>query len=497
MLSTGLSYPMITEFIIYIAFVLIIGWMACKITKNISDYILGGRHLSGAFTALGAGASDMSGWLLMALPGAALVHGINQIWMPIGLAIGAYLNWQFEAKRLRIYTEVANDSLTVPAYFDNRFHDQSKVLRIVTALVVLFFFTLYAAAGFMAGGILTQNIFHLHYLPALFICASVMIAYTCLGGFLAISWIDFFQGTLMFFALLIVPFVTVADLHGIKETFSHLTSFGPHYLDAFHGIGLISIISLLAWGLGYFGQPHIIVRFMAVRSSREIPVAQLICMTWMVLVLYGSIFTGIAGAAYFKHQGSMLNNPETVFLVLSQVLFNPYIAGILIAAVLSAIMSTVSAQILSAASAITEDLYRGLRKTAKPSELMWIVRLCVLVIACVAVWIASSATIGNTILQLVAYAWSGLGAAFGPVILISLYWQRMTRNAAVGGIITGAITVIIWEILGKKWGGIFELYSILPGFAANTMAIYVLSKLDNLPNKAMMEQFGLMLKKVG
>lgn len=491
-----LNYPIIIEFILYIACVLIIGFFAGKIVKNVSDYILAGRSLSGALTALGAGASDMGGWLLMALPGAAFVNGIDQIWMPVGLAIGAYLNWQFEAKRLRVYTEVANDSLTVPAYFDNRFHDESKMLRVVTALVVLIFFTFYAAAGFVAGGLLTQNIFHIHYLPALLITASVIITYTCIGGFVAISWIDFFQGALIFFSLLTVPIVTFFHLNGVQKTFSILAAQGQHYFDAFNHVSLITILSLLAWGLGYFGQPHIIVRFMAARSAKEIPVARFICMTWMTLAMYGSVATGIVGAAYFMSHGNVLKNPETIFLVLSQILFNPWIAGILIAAVLSAIMSTVSAQILSAASALTEDLYRGLvRKKAQERELMITARCCVLIIASCAIAIASNAQ-GSSILQLVAYAWGGLGAAFGPVVLISLYWRRMTRNGAIVGIITGAATVIIWEILGKKVGGIFHLYSIVPGFILNSLMIYIVSTYDQVPSEKVTALFNLMLKKI-
>jgi len=492
-----LNYPIITIFIVYIASVLLVGFLASRITKNISDYILGGRNLSGALTALGAGASDMGGWLLMALPGAAMINGINQIWMPVGLAIGAYLNWQFLAKRLRVYTEVANNSLTIPAYFDNRFHDHSRILRIVTAFVVLTFFTFYAAAGFVAGAMLTQNIFHFDYLTSLLVCSSVIIAYTCIGGFFAISWIDFFQGTLIFFALLLVPIFTIYHLDGLSNTLNLLSSEPAHYLDAFHGIGIISVISLLAWGLGYFGQPHIIVRFMAARSANEIPVARFICMFWMILAMYGSIFTGIVGAAYFTTQGIALKNPETIFLVLSQTLFNPWIAGFLIAAVLSAIMSTVSAQMLSAASALTEDLYRPLlKKPVSDKHFVTVARICVLLIAATAVLIAATASQGSSILKLVSYAWGGLGASFGPVILISLYWRRMTRSAAITGIITGAFTVIIWEILGKQVGGIFELYSIVPGFFLNALMVFVVGNLSRVPEVKTTSQFDVALAKL-
>lgn len=495
-MQLGLNYPIIVVFIIYILCILVVGFLSGKFIKNISDYILAGRNLSSLLTALGAGASDMSGWLLMALPGAAFINGINQIWLPIGLALGAYLNWQFVAKRLRVYTEVANNSLTIPAYLENRFHDHSKVLGVVTALVVLIFFTFYAAAGFVAGGLLTQYIFHIEYIPALLISASIIITYTCIGGFLAVSWIDFIQGSLMFFALLIVPCAAIYNLDGLNKTLILLGTQGQHYFDAFHGIGFLGIVSLLAWGLGYFGQPHIIVRFMAARSSNDIPAARFICMTWMILALYGAIFTGMVGAAYYKQMGTVLINPETIFLVLSEVLFNPWMAGVLIAAVLSAIMSTVSAQLLSAASALTEDLYRNLfRKNTSTRQLIIIARVSVLLIAAVAVMIAASSASGSTILELVAYAWSGIGASFGPVILISLYWRRMTRNAAIVGIITGAVTVIIWEIIGKQLGGMFHLYSIVPGFLLNCFAIYIVSCLDQAPNESVTKQFDLAIHK--
>lgn len=479
-----LSLPILAMFILYVAIVFLIGIRAIFHTHNLSDYILGGRNLSGPVAGLGAGASDMSGWLLMALPGAAFVAGINEIWLPIGLATGAFLNWYFVAKRLRIYTELANNSLTVPAYLENRFNDKSKVLRSTTALVILLFFTFYASAGFVAGAFLTQSLFHLNYLHALLITGLIIVAYTCIGGFLAVSWVDFFQGTLMFFALLIVPIITMLHVGGWHELITKLAVNGKDYFDAFHGISVIGIFSLLAWGLGYFGQPHILVRFMAAKSSKVIPLARFICMTWMILALYGAIFTGLTGNAYFHS----LTNPETVFILLAQNLFNPWIAGILIAAVLSAIMSTVAAQMLASTSALTEDFYRAFsRKNASHVELVIVARISLLIIAAIALWIASKP--GGTILQLVAYAWSGLGASFGPIIIISLYWHRMTRNSAIGGMLTGAVTVIVWEILGKRVGSIFTLYSIIPGFLLNSIVVYGISLLGKKPPQEVREVF--------
>lgn len=496
-MSTELNYPIIVVFILYISVILIVGYVAGKVIKNISDYILGGRNLSGLLAALGAGASDMSQWLLMGMPGAFFVHGINQIWILMGCSIGAYINWQFVAKRLRVYTEVANDSLTMPAYFDNRFHDHSKILRRVTAIVILIFFLFYSAAGFIAGGVVTQNIFHISYLSATLICAAVIIIYTCIGGFVAISWVDFFQGSLMFFAILIVPCVTMYHLNGVGHTFDLLKTQGPNYFNAFYDYGWLGIISLLGWGLGYAGQPHIIVRFMAIRKVKDIPMANFICMTWMIFSLYGALFTGLTGAAYFTHTGKHLDNPETIFLALADILFNPWIAGFLIAAVLSAIMSTVSAQLLLSASALTEDFYRDFfRPNASNRELVIVARICVLIISFIAVLIAITTSSDSTILSVVSYAWSGLGASFGPVVIVSLYWPRMTREAAISGIIMGAMSVVIWELLGKYYGGMFKLYSLLPAFVINLLTIYFVSIYSSKPSKAMTQQFNLALEKI-
>lgn len=344
----------------YIVIVFAIGIYASRITSSLSDYILAGRDLPGPVVALGAGASDMSSWLLMALPGAAFVFGIDQIWLPIGLAVGAYLNWQFVARRLRIYTEVAKDSLTIPAYFDNRFQDKTRVLRLVTASIVLIFFTFYASAGFVAAGYLVQQLLGIPYFDALMLGALVIIIYICIGGFFAVSWIDFFQGSLMFFALIAVAWTATHHVGGWDETMKHLAFKGPAYFDAFHGISVIGILSLLAWGLGYFGQPQIIVRFMAARSKNDIPVAQLICIVWMIIAMGFAVLTGLAGQAYFGAAG--LAHPETVLILLAKDLLNPWVAGVVLAGVLSSAMSATSAQLLASASAATEDFYHLLRK---------------------------------------------------------------------------------------------------------------------------------------
>ena len=484
-----MSIPEITTFCIYLLGMLIIGVIFYRLTGNLSDYVLGGRRLSGAVAALSAGASDMSGWLLLGLPGALYAAGMNQIWIAVGLSIGAFINWQFVAKRLRNYTEITGDAITLPAYLENRFHDHSKALRITSALVILVFFTFYTSSGLVSGAILFEKSFDLDYSMALLVGAIVIVSYTFLGGFLAVSWTDFFQGILMFLALVVVPIVAIDDLGGWSKTVSQIARINAEHIDVYSGMSLISVISLMAWGLGYFGQPHILARFMAVKSDREIPKARLIGMTWMVISLYGAMMTGFVGIAYYAN--APLENPETVFISLSRVLFNPWVSGCLIAAILSAVMSTVDSQLLVCSSAVVEDFYRGLlRKKAGQRELVRMGRFSVIAIAVLAVMIARNPE--NSVLDLVAYAWAGFGAAFGPVVIFSLFWKRMTRNGALGGLILGAVTVVIWK---QFQGGIFDLYEILPGFLLSCMGIVVVSMLGRPPSTEMIQEFDLIRNK--
>jgi sodium/proline symporter len=381
---------------------------------------------------------------------------------------------------------VARDSITVPDYLENRFHDHSKLLRVVSALVILLFFAFYTSSGMVAGATLFQKSFGLEYTTALWIGAIVIVSYTFLGGFLAVCWTDFFQGMLMFLALVVVPIVVVSADGGWNETVAKVAAVDPARLDIFHDMTLFGIISLMAWGLGYFGQPHIAVRFMAVKSSREIPKARLVGMTWMVLSLYGAIFTGFAGIAYYADQP--LENAETVFISLSQVLFNPWVAGVLLAAILSAIMSTIDSQLLVSSSALTEDFYKALlRPGASQTELVWVGRLTVAAIAIVAIVLAYDPD--STVLGLVAYAWGGFGAAFGPVIILSLFWRRMTRNGALVGMILGAVTVVVWKQLS---GGMFDMYEIVPGFILCTLGIIVVSRMDQQPSAEIQDEFARM-----
>jgi len=482
----SMSLPTLLTFIAYLIGMLVIGFMFYRLTKNLSDYVLGGRQLDGGVAALSAGASDMSGWLLLGLPGAMYAAGMNQVWIAVGLSIGAYLNWQFVATRLRVYTEIAQDSITVPDYLENRFQDRSKLLRVVSALVILLFFAFYTSSGMVAGATLFQKSFGLDYTTALWIGSIVIVSYTFLGGFMAVCWTDFFQGLLMFLALVLVPIVVINAEGGWSEAVNQVGAIDPAKLDIFHDMTVFGIISLMAWGLGYFGQPHIVVRFMAVKSSKEIPKARLVGMTWMVLALYGAIFTGFAGIVYFAD--NPLENPETVFITLSQLLFNPWVAGVLLAAILSAIMSTIDSQLLVSSSALTEDFYKAIvRKNASETELVWVGRCAVALIALVAIVLAYDPD--STVLGLVAYAWGGFGAAFGPVIILSLFWQRMTRNGALVGMILGAVTVVIWKQLD---GGLFDMYEILPGFIICTVAVIVVSLLDKDPPPAIQDEFAEM-----
>jgi len=445
-------------FIIYLLGMIAIGVVAYRVTDNLSDYILGGRSLGPGVTALSAGASDMSGWLLLGLPGAMFAAGMNQIWIAIGLAIGAYLNWQLVAPRLRVYTEQAGNALTLPDFLENRFADETRLLRVLSAVVILLFFTFYTSSGLVAGAKLFEATFGLPYATALWIGAGVIISYTFLGGFLAVSWTDFIQGILMFLALIIVPVVTLMAVGSWDDVTTAVAAKNPDFLDAFHDMTLLGIISLAAWGLGYFGQPHILARFMAIRSLGDIPAARLIGMGWMVAGLFGAIFTGFIGIAYFGPE--QIEDPEKVFILLTQVLFHPLVSGILLAAILAAVMSTIDSQLLVSSSAITEDFYKQiLRKEASEKELVWVGRLSVLIIAVIATMLATDRD--SSVLSLVSYAWAGFGAAFGPIILLSLMWRSLSRNGALFGMIAGAVTVVVWK---AQTGGLFDIYEILPGF---------------------------------
>lgn len=473
----------LTTFIIYLIALITFGIIFYRYSNTLSDYILGGRKLKSGVAALSAGASDMSGWLLLGLPGAVYAAGMNQIWIAVGLSIGAFLNWQYIAARLRRYTEQTNDAITLPDYLEHRFEDNSRSLRIVAATVILIFFAIYTASGMVAGAKLFEATFGWDYAIALWSGSAVIVVYTFLGGFLAVSWTDFFQGILMFLALITAPIMlmfTYENWDGITTT---VGSIDPGMLSVYHETTFLGALSLLAWGFGYFGQPHILARFMAIDSPKSVPKAQMIGITWMVFSLFGAILVGFTGIAYFADTG--LEDQEFVFLNMIQELFNPWIAGILLAAILSAVMSTVDSQLLVCSSAIAEDFYKGMiRPEASNNELVWIGRFSVVGVAIIALILAYNPE--SMVLELVAYAWAGFGASFGPVIIFSLFWKRMTLQGALAGVITGAIVVVAWHNLE---GGLFDLYEILPGFVLASAAIYLFSVIDNPPSDTIKQKF--------
>jgi len=477
-------------------------------TSDSAGYLLGGRKLGPAVGALSAGASDMSGWMLLGLPGAIFISGLSEVWIAIGLVVGAFLNYLLVAPRLRVYTEKADDAITIPDFFEKRFDDQSRALRILSSVVIIIFFTVYTSSGVVAGGKLFETSFGLDYSLGLLLTAGVVVAYTMFGGFLAVSLTDFVQGCIMFVALILVPVVTIQVLGGFGETVSTLNAQNPAMLDLWRAalpdgearaVSTVGLISLLAWGLGYFGQPHIIVRFMAIRTVKDIHIARHIGMSWMIITLLGAVGVGLAGAAYVAQNGEVVSaylatrgggeiiDAETIFIVLSQVLFHPYIAGFLLAAILAAIMSTISSQLLVSSSSLTEDLYKVfVRREAKDAELVMVGRACVLAVAIVAVGLALDRS--SSILQLVSNAWFGFGSAFGPVILFSLYWRRMTRDGALAGMLVGAAVVLFWiygpaGFLGEARANIA---AIIPGFALSCLAIVLVSRVGPMPARALM-----------
>jgi sodium/proline symporter len=458
---------------------LAIGIFAYYRTGNLSDYLLGGRRLSSFTAALSAGASDMSGWLLLGLPGYAYAKGYEAGWIALGLLIGTYVNWRFIAARLRIYTAALGDSITLSEYFENRFNDRSRILRIVTAFFILVFFLFYTSSGLVAGGKLFESVFGLPYLWAVLAGALAVIIYTFLGGFMAVCWTDCVQGLLMLLALVIVPAIAIAGQGGWGRAAEAMRAVNPEMLTPFKvSGGLLAIVSLMAWGLGYFGQPHILARFMAIRSSNDIPRARTIAMSWVFIGMAGALVVGFSGVGALATPLSGADT-EKVFILLVQSLLHPVPAGICLAAILAAIMSTADSQLLVASSALTEDFYKPfIRKRASQKELVWVGRLTVVLIAIIAFALAMNPD--NKVLDLVAFAWGGFGAAFGPAIIMSLFWKRMTKAGAFAGILTGGVTVFIWGKLLK--GGLFDLYEIVPGFMLSLAAIVIASLLSKPPD---------------
>src|SRR5690606_20341946 len=486
---------------LYMLLMILIGiYSYRKSTSNSEEFLIGGRRMGAAVTALSAGAADMSGWLLMGLPGALYTTGISASWIAIGLTIGAFLNYVIVAPRLRAYTAIANNSITIPVFLENRFKDKTQSLKLISSMLILVFFTLYTAAGMVSGGRLFESAFGMDYYTGLFCTTFVVVLYTFLGGFLAVSLTDFVQGTIMVIALVILPIVIIAQVGGTSHAFATIEAKGPSYLDLFKGTTTISILSLMAWGLGYFGQPLILVRFMAIEHIRDIPKARRIGITWMIFTVGGAMLVGLLGIAYLKEFDPTAmakfdadqSVAETIFIHLSRVLFHPFIGGILLSAILAAVMSTISSQLLVTSSSMTEDIFKNFfPQYATTRNMLLMSRASVLIVAAIAFLLSLNPK--DSILNLVGNAWAGFGSAFGPLIILSLLWKRTTAFAGLLGMIVGGTVVLLWVYLPH---GFKEVYEMIPGFLSSFMTIVIVSLFSNSVNPTIEAEFEKMKKDI-
>lgn len=483
----------IFAFILYFIIILGIGLYFFKSAKQSADgYFLGGRQMNKWVVAISAQASDMSGWLLMGLPGSLFALGMGQIWVAVGLAIGTYLNWLFTAERLRRFTEVAGNAITIPEYLQNRFKTSSMALRVISAIVFFVCFTVYAASAFKAGGSVFSTVFGISIENATIIFAIIVLLYTFLGGFDAVCWTDFVQGMLMLFAVLFVPIVAYFFIGNQNLNAGFYASIDPNFLSLLPNgwtyASFATIISGLAWGLGYFGMPHILVRFMSIKSPDQIKTSRRIATIWVLLALGAAVAVGIVGRAFFPD----LVNQEMIFVEMVRKIFPSFIAGILLSAIIAASMSTADSQLLVASSAFTADIYQPLfRKKASDKELLWMGRLIVVIIAIVAYIMAMNPNSGN-IMSLVSNAWAGFGASFGPVIILSLYWKRFTNQGAVCGVIFGGLTVFLWIFLGLSSSTL--IYELLPGFAMGLLGSVIGTLASKEPKQEVLDLFEKSLK---
>ncbi len=482
--------------IIYLFAMLAIGFWSYKQTDEYSDYVLAGRGLHPFVAALSAGASDMSGWLLMGLPGALFLSGMSELWIAIGLLIGAWANWKWVAPRLRSYSEIAADSITVPSFFENRLGDKSRILRIASAVIIIFFFTFYISSGMVAGGKYFESTFQGDYLTGMIIVAAVTVAYTFIGGFLAVSYTDAVQGVIMFISLLIVPIMALLALDNPGEIFSFAAN-NPYgtdgvvenadYFSMIKGVSVGVIVGNLAWGFGYFGQPHIIVRFMALRKPSDASAGRFYGVTWMGLSILGAVFTALVSTVYFTQKSKSITDQEsfeTVFLDLAQAMFHPLPAGLVLTAVLAAIMSTMSSQLLVVSTSLIEDMFKIFaKKTPSQSTMMNLSRTMIVAVALIAAVLAINPS--DSILSLVGFAWAGFGSAFGPLVLLSLYWRRLNAPGAIAGMITGAVVSLAWGMSPLS----DVLYEIVPGFASALIVTIVVSLATKAPSEKVMDEF--------
>lgn len=488
----------IAAIVIYMAVMLAIGYWSYTKTDKYDDYVLAGRGLNPFVAAMSAGASDMSGWLLMGLPGALFVTGLSELWIAVGLLLGAWANWKWVAPRLRSYSEVSNNSITMPSFFENRLRDRSRALRVISALIIIFFFTFYVSSGMVAGGRYFEATFGGEYINGLLIVAAVTVAYTFIGGFLAVSYTDAVQGMIMFASLIVVPVMALIALDNPSDiwTWAASNDYGPYtdgvgnpdYFNMIAGVSVAAIIGNLAWGLGYFGQPHILVRFMALRSPAEAKQGRWIGIGWMFLCIVGATFTALIGTVFFSQNPDIAVTDrfafETIFLDMGRILFHPLLAGLVLTAVLAAIMSTMSSQLLVVSSSLIEDLYKIVAKQL-PSEnvLINLSRTAVVAVAVIGGVLAVNPS--DSILGLVGFAWAGFGSAFGPLVLASLYWKRLNAPGAIAGMVTGAVVVFAWGNLG----GSDIIYEMVPGFIAAAVVMVAVTLLTSPPKDEVTDEF--------
>lgn len=501
---------------LYFVVVLSVGFFYLKKSNASSEnYFLGGRGLGPWLTALSAEASDMSGWLLMGLPGIAYFTGASDaMWTAIGLAIGTYLNWKFVAKRLRKYSEVAGNAITLPDFFSNRFRDDKRILMSVAAIIILLFFCIYCGSCFVTCGKLFATLFGLDYTTMMILGALVVFVYTFVGGYLSVCTTDLIQGAIMICALVIVFVGSVAMAGGVENTVAFLQGIPgflsgtqqaspildessrqvvengmPLFGDAvLYGSGIITIVSCLAWGLGYFGMPQVLVRFMSVRHSSEIKKSRIIATIWVVISLASAVCIGLVGRAALPTQFLTGPDAESIFIVLAQIMLPSFVCGLVVSGIFAATMSSSSSYLLIAGSAISQNLYKGLvNKNATEAQSMFVSRVALTVILIFGIVIALDQN--SSIFQVVSYAWAGFGASFGPLMLCSLYWRRTNKQGALAGMLVGAVTVIVWNLFVKQLGGIFAVYELLPGFVFALIAIVVVSLLTEEPSKEVTDEF--------
>jgi sodium/proline symporter len=518
--------------ILYLAVLIVIGIIFLKrASKNTDEYFLGGRGLGPWVAAFSAEASDMSGWLLMGLPGVAYWCGLaDAFWTAVGLAIGTYINWLIVAKRLRKYSQVAGNSITLPDFFHNRFKEKKPYILIVSSLFILVFFAVYVASCFVTGGKLFAQIFGASYHSMLIITALVVVAYTLMGGFWAESVSDFIQAIIMIFALVAVFVVGVVHAGGFGAILENIKSipgfaeffgiaspqvFKPQGADAFMqmgihtdaldassamiplwndagGYGLLTIISTMAWGLGYFGMPQVLLRFFAIRKVGEIRRARVIAIIWCVIAMAVAVFIGLMGRVSIPYSEALNTTAkaESIFIVLSQTLFHPLFAGLVMAGILAAAMSSSDSYLLIAASAVSKNIFKGaFKKNATDKQIMGISRIALCVIALVGIAIAWNEN--SVIFQVVSFAWAGFGAAFGPLVLFSLFWKRTTNFGAMAGIVGGGLMVFLWKLVIRPWGGVWNIYELLPAFIFGCICIVLCSVIDNPPKQAILDEFEL------